>query len=104
MTKFFIEQIDAPNEIIEQLKSLSQDIKFHREVTKGGNGYLFFGENRILKIKVAVKFYYWGGEEKYHAEPSTLATINSPHVLNVQNAGLIDGEWAYFVTPYCEIW
>ena len=102
MNTLYIDGVNAPKEIINQLKLLSRDIKFEREVTKGGNGYLFFGENRILSRKVAVKFYYWGGEEKYHAEPSTLANINSPHVLNVQNAGLIDGEWAYFVTPYCK--
>jgi len=28
--------------------------------------------------------------------------MNSPHVLDVQNAGLIDGEWAFFVTPFCK--
>ena len=101
MSSLYIDGVNAPNEIKSQLQVLSHDINFEREVTKGGNGYLFFGENRILKTKVAVKFYYWGGEEKFHAEPSTLASINSPHVLAVQNAGLIDGNWAYFVTEYC---
>ena len=102
MPSLYIDGVNAPDEIKNQLKVLSQDINFEREVTKGGNGYLFFGENKILGTKVAVKFYYWGGNEEFHAEPSTLANINSPHVLNVQNAGLIDGEWSYFVTPFCE--
>lgn len=62
---------------------------------------IFFGENRILKNEVAVKFYYWGGDAKYHAEPSTLAAIEAPNILQVKNAGLLDGEWAYFVTPRC---
>jgi serine/threonine protein kinase len=54
-----------------------------------------------LSTQIAVKFYYWGGKERYHVEPNTLASINSPHVLSVQSAGLLDGNWAYFVTPYC---
>src|SRR5690554_6179789 len=51
------------------------------------NGYLFFGRNRILNTRVAVKFYYWGGEVDYHAEPNTLANIHSPNILEVHNAG-----------------
>jgi serine/threonine protein kinase len=102
MSELFIDNISAPISIKAQLKILSKDIKFTREVTKGGNGYLYFGESRILKNAVAVKFYYWGGDAKYHAEPSTLAAINAPNVLQVKNAGLLDGEWAYFVTPHCQ--
>ncbi len=102
MPSFYIDGANAPDEIKGQLRLLAQDIEFEREVTKGGNGYLFFGRNKILNTQVAVKFYYWGGEVNFHAEPSTLANIDSPNVLDVQNAGLIDGEWAYFVTPFCE--
>lgn len=101
MSTLFIDGVSAPPEIKIQLKILSKDIKLTREVTKGGNGYLFFGENRILNKNVAVKFYYWGGDKKYHAEPNVLAGIESPHILSVQNAGLLNGEWAYFVTPHC---
>ena len=101
MASFYIDGANAPDEIKDQLKLLAQDIEFEREVTKGGNGYLFFGRNRILNTRVAVKFYYWGGEVYYHAEPNTLANIHSPNILEVHNAGLIDGEWAYFVTPFC---
>ncbi|HCF4825263.1 TPA: hypothetical protein NIF63_003435, partial [Pseudomonas aeruginosa] len=70
MSEILISNVSAPPNIKAQLNSLSKDIKFTREITKGGNGYLFFGENRILKNEVAVKFYYWGGDAKYHAEPS----------------------------------
>lgn len=101
MSTLFIDGISAPVEIKNQLKILSKDIKLTREITKGGNGYLFFGENRILNTGIAVKFYYWGSDKKYHAEPNILAAIESPHVLSVHNAGLLNGEWAYFVTPYC---
>ncbi|HUU02788.1 MAG TPA: hypothetical protein VM425_15250 [Myxococcota bacterium] len=97
MNKLFIDTVNAPEAIKSQLKVLAQDIMFTREVTKGGNGYLFFGDNRILQTHVAVKFYYWGGDHRFHAEPSTLASITSPHILPVYNAGLLDGDWAYFV-------
>lgn len=101
MSEILIDNVSVPPKIKAQLKILSKDIRFTREITKGGNGYLFFGENRILKNEVAVKFYYWGGNAKYHAEPSTLAAIEAPNILQVKNAGLLDGEWAYFVTPRC---
>ncbi|QAX84844.1 hypothetical protein C2E19_13690 [Pseudomonas sp. DTU12.3] len=99
MTGILIDAVGAPQRIRDQLRILSKDIIFKREVNKGANGYLFFGENRILKNEVAVKFYYWGGNAKYHAEPSTLALIEAPNILPVKSAGLLDGEWAYFVTP-----
>lgn len=101
MSTLFIDSVSAPDEIKEKLKTLSKDIKLTREITKGGNGYLFFGENRILHTSIAVKFYYWGGDKRYHAEPNVLAKIDSPYILPVHNAGLLNGEWAYFVTPYC---
>jgi serine/threonine protein kinase len=101
MSSLFLDAVSANQQVKNQLKILSKDIAFSREVTKGGNCYLFFGKNRILNQDVAVKFYYWGGNKKYHAEPHILASMKSPHILNVQNAGLIDGDWAYFITPYC---
>lgn len=54
MHSLYIDGVNAPEEIKNQLEILSQDIHFEREVTKGGNGYLFFGKNRILSKKVAV--------------------------------------------------
>lgn len=96
MSSLFVDGVSAPQEIKEQLRTLARDIEFTREVTKGGNGYLFFGKNRILDTSIAVKFYYWGGNTKYHAEPNILANIDSPHILTVQNAGLLNGDWAYF--------
>jgi len=101
MNKIFIETINAPDTIKAQLKVLSKDILFNREITKGGNGYIFFGQNNILNTAVAVKFYYWGGNHAYHVEPKTLAAVKSPNILSVQNAGLTDGSWAYFVTTHC---
>ncbi len=101
MSSLFIEGINAPDEIKLALNDLSKDYQINREVTKGANGYLFFGTNRILNANIAIKFYYWGGDTEYHAEPNTLAQINSENVLSVHSAGLLNNEWAYFVTPYC---
>jgi len=101
VASLFIDGLSAPDPIKEKLKELSKDVAFSREVTKGANGYLYFGRNRILKTAVAVKFYYWGGDPRFHAEPTALAALTGQHILTVQSAGLLDGEWAYFVTPYC---
>jgi len=102
MASLFIDSISAPEPIRAQLRNLSRDIVFNREVTKGANGYLYFGQNRILETRVAVKFYYWGGNARFHAEPTALVAVAAPNILPVHNAGLLDGEWAYFVTPYCQ--
>lgn len=101
MASLFIDGLSAPEPIKKRLKALSKDIEFSREVTKGANGYLYFGTNRILQTEVAVKFYYWGSDPRFHAEPTALAALTGQNILTVQSAGLLDGEWAYFVTPYC---
>lgn len=41
MSEILISNVSAPPNIKAQLNSLSKDIKFTREITKGGNGYLF---------------------------------------------------------------
>lgn len=101
MSTLYIDGLSAPDEIKNALKELSKNYKFTKEVEKGANGYLFFGQNRILGTAVAVKFYYWGGKKKYHAEPKNLAAIKSDNILAIQDASLIDNDWAYFVTPFC---
>jgi serine/threonine protein kinase len=101
MTTLYIDGLSAPDEIKNALKELSKNYKFTKEVEKGANGYLFFGQNRILGTKVAAKFYYWGGKKEYHAEPQNLAAIKSDNILTIQDASLIDNDWAYFVTPFC---
>ncbi|MDP2505829.1 serine/threonine-protein kinase [Oceanobacter sp. 3_MG-2023] len=101
MSGLYIDGLSAPDEIKNALKDLSKNYVFTKEVEKGANGYLFFGRNRILGTEVAVKFYYWGGDKEYHAEPKNLAAIESDNILAILDASLIDNDWAYFVTPYC---
>lgn len=101
MTKLYIAQSNAPSEIKKALHELSKNIEFTREDAKAANGFVFFGKNRITELEVAVKFYYWGGKAEYHAEPKQLSTLNSPNVLSIHDAALIDSKWAYFITPNC---
>lgn len=101
MAALYIEGISAPKEIKAALLNLSKTYSFSKEVDKGANGYLFFGCNRIMATDVAVKFYYWGGEKEYHAEPRNLAAIHCENILSILDASFINNDWAYFVTPYC---
>lgn len=101
MPQLFIENLSVPPNIKLALLELSKKYALEREVVKGANGYLFFGKNRVLASDIAIKIYYWGSDKKYHAEPQHLAQIQSPNVLSVFDAGYIDNEWAYFVTPLC---
>jgi len=102
MTPLYIEGINAPDEIKECIKKLSSDFTFYRESSKGANGYLFFGDNKITNAKIALKFYYWGNNKDFHAEPQKLSQINSENVIKILNASFLNDEWAYFITPLCE--
>ncbi len=101
MSSLYISSVSAPPEVKATLQNLSKNIHFTKEDTKAANGYVFFGTNRITNKPVAVKFYYWGGKIEFHAEPKQLASIESEFVLSIHDAGLIDGNWAYFQTAAC---
>jgi serine/threonine protein kinase len=93
--------LSIPVGIKDALKSLVTKYEIKKFDPKGWVGYTFFGRNRVLSTDVAIKFYYWGGDSKFHAEPQALTKIRSPNVLPVHDAGYADGDYAYFVTPYC---
>lgn len=97
-----IASINAPGSIKSCLLRLARNIKVERASGKGTNGFLFFGRNRVTRVLVAIKFYYWGGDRAFHTEPRALAALHSPNVLSVLDAGYADQEYAYFVTPFCE--
>lgn len=82
------------------VQSLEGTVDFRKLSTKGANGYVAFGHHMILNRDVAVKCYYWGGEDRYHAEPRGLAAIESPNVTEIHHAERIDDEWSLFITPY----
>lgn len=89
-----------PEAIREKALELSGSIEFSKSITKGANGHVLIGTNKILDRSVVVKFYYWGGGD--HAEPALLAALDSDHVLKVFDAAAINGDDAYFMTPFCE--
>jgi serine/threonine protein kinase len=99
-SNFNFNVLDIPTSIKEKLIELSASIEITKRSCKGSNGWLFFGQNRISKQKVALKFYDWGGEAKYHAEPKNLAAISSVNVIKILDASFVDDEYAYFLTPY----
>lgn len=101
MTTLYIDGSGAPEAIRKSLRELSKNIQFHREDLKAANGYVFFGTNRVTGTHVAIKYYYWGGKTQYHAEPRQLAQLDAENVLKILDAGLIDSNWAYFMTPTC---
>lgn len=101
MTNNFIDNVDAPPPIKEFLATQSKDISFTKNSNKGCNGYVFFGDHKILQEKRAIKIYFWDNKKNFHTEPKYLASINSQNILPIKNAGYIDDEWAYFDTQYC---
>lgn len=101
-SNFNFDILDVPGPIKNKLIELSASIDIAKRSRKGSNGWLFFGKNRIHKQKVALKFYDWGGEHRYHAEPKNLAAINSENVIKILDASFVDVEYAYFLTPYCK--
>lgn len=101
-SNFNFDVLDIPVSIKNKLIELSSSIDINKRSRKGSSAWLFFGQNRIHKQKVALKFYDWSGEPKYHAEPKNLATINSENVIKILDASFVDGEYAYFLTPYCK--
>ena len=69
---------------------------------KGGNGYLFFGHNHILNTDIAIKYYYYADDEKYHAEPKFLASFESKNILKIHHAETIEDGYALFITDFCK--
>lgn len=95
-----IDTVDAPNPIRHKLLELGRTIAFEKQSRKGANGWLFFGHHGIRDQRVAVKFYDWGGDPAFHAEPRAIVSIQSANVITVLDAAYVDAEYAFFVTPF----
>jgi hypothetical protein len=89
--------LSIPQGIKDALKGLIEKFDIKKFDPKGGAGHTFFCRNRVLSTDVAIKFYYWGGDPKFHAEPQALTEIQSPNVLAIHDAGYAGGDYAYFV-------
>lgn len=97
---FSFQTLDVPIPIKNKLLELSTSVTFTKRSRKGSNGWLFFGQNKISRQKIAVKFYDWSGDSAYHAEPKNLAAIKSKNVIQILDASFVDKNYAYFLTPY----
>ena len=95
-----IDTADAPDAIKQKLRELSKTIAFEKQSKKGANGWLFFGHHAIRDQRVAVKFYDWGGDPAFHAEPRSLCAIHSPNIIPVYEASFVDCDFAFFETPF----
>lgn len=60
------------------------------------------GKNKITGERIVLKYYYWGSDKKNHAEPSYLSTLDSPCILKINHAEIVDHDWACFVSPFCQ--
>jgi hypothetical protein len=96
VTSLPLQTLSVPAAIKKSLTEMASSTTFDKYSSKGANGYLFFGENTVLGRRVAVKYYYWGGDKRFHVEPQLLSTLNSDHIIPVLDAGVIDDDWAYF--------
>ncbi len=97
-----VDQLGLPAEVTKELERLSSSYEFEKLSEKGENGYLLIGRNTVLNRRVATKFYYWADEQRKHIEPSALARIRSPSIIEVLEAAIVGDEWAMFVTPFCQ--
>ncbi|HWU19317.1 MAG TPA: protein kinase family protein [Devosia sp.] len=88
-----------PEPIRLKIADLEQAIDFETLISKGANGHVAIGLNRLLQRKVVYKFYFWG--DGAHVEPQRLAQLASEHILPVHDAAPINDDDAYFVTSYC---
>ncbi len=95
-----IDTVDAPEPVKAKLRELDQTIAFEKQSRKGANSWLFFGHHAIRDQRVAAKFYDWGGDPAFHAEPRALAAIQSENVITVFDAAYVDADYAFFVTPF----
>lgn len=72
------------------------DIEIDDYNGEGCNGYVFFGNHKVFRRRVAVKYYYYG--ENTHEEVSLINQISNPNILKVWDAHTIEDGWAYFIT------
>ncbi|MGE0267076.1 MAG: protein kinase [Candidatus Omnitrophota bacterium] len=98
MKSFNIDSLPVDNTIKSFIKRQA-DIAIDKYSLKGGNGVLFFGLNKILEKRVALKFYFIDGSTACHAEPKTLGEIKDLNILPIFDAGTISNEYAFFITP-----
>lgn len=85
------------------------DIRLDRVLGSGANGFVFDGEDMMLKRRVAVKI--WPprldrpGKDRAMqalAEAQKLAQLKSDNIVSIYRAGRLDTGWIYIVMEYVE--
>jgi serine/threonine protein kinase len=85
------------------------DIRLDRVLGSGANGFVFDGEDLLLKRRVAVKI--WpprldrpGKDRAIQAlaEAQKLAQLNSDRIVTIYRAGRLDTGWIYIVMEYVD--
>lgn len=92
--------ISLPDSVRDSIKKLAKDINIEKSSDKGANSYVFLGRNNISEQPVAIKYYYWGGDKKYHAEPRQLAEINCKYIIKILHTETIADGYAFFIMPF----
>jgi len=92
---------DLPVEVVSTLTDLEGHYQDFEAMDRGANGYLYFAQNRVSNMHVAIKFYAGEPGENRHDEPRLLSALTCPNVLPILEARSISDEWAFFVTPRC---
>ncbi|OWO96774.1 hypothetical protein B5E41_00295 [Rhizobium esperanzae] len=88
-----------PGSLHPTISELSKETEFTAYSDRGGNGYVLFGENKVLKRPIVLKIYFWDNGD--HAEPEMLAKLEHENILQVYHAAAIDDDYAYFATRFC---
>jgi serine/threonine protein kinase len=92
---------DLAEAVRRSVLAKSSTYEFTQQVSKGLNGYVFLGRNKLSGQDVAVKYYAGDPARGEHAEPQRLAEVQSDYIIDVFHAELVGDGWALFVTPLC---
>lgn len=88
--------IASADEVVGSSIDNMHDIEFDGFNADGCNGYILFGNHKIFRKRVAIKYYYFG--EDSHEEVALIKSLNHKNVLHVWDARSVGAGWAYFIT------
>jgi serine/threonine-protein kinase len=87
---------------------VTESVRLVRQLGEGGMGSVWLADHLTLRTQVAVKFMSWqlarSGEAaaRFSREASAAAQIKSPHVVQIFDYGLLEGQLPYIVMELLE--